>query len=261
MAVLKFALGLSLGFFDRAQNACRGFWNGRSWLLVVGLLLLPGASFGQGVEAKGQLVAQGSRGFSPIFPYDALIAGKTGYAQVTFTVDYSGRAMLLNVDSATDKNFAQAFSADIEAVEFITPRRNGHPLMSQVHERYEFSKPVLDAVAQEILNELRKPEPKLLSESDLDAKPQPIRQPQPAYPSALRGDEESGKAEIEFIIDRTGRVLFPRIVSATHDDFGWAAATAVVRWKYKPPMKNGAAVDVRVRDTVVFDIKKANGMW
>lgn len=206
--------------------------------------------------------AQGSRAFSPITPYDELIAGRGGWAEVSFTVDYSGRAILLNTEASSARAFAHAFQADIEAVEFIPPRRNGQPIMSIARERFEFpATPAMDPVATHILEELRKPEPNLCPASELDAKPQPIRQPQPAYPWALRGDEVSGSAEVEFVIDRTGRVLFPRIVSATEEDFGWAAATAVTHWKYKPPTKNGVAVDTRIKDTVVFDIKKANGMW
>lgn len=213
-------------------------------------------------ENKPVIPAQGSRAFNPVVPYEALIAGRAGWAQISFTVDYSGRAILLNTEACSDRSFAQAFQADIEAIEFIPPRRNGQPIMTAARERYEFpANPALDAVAQEVLKELRKPEPGLCPVEQLDAPPQPIRQPQPAYPWALRGDEESGKAEIEFVIDRTGRVLFPRVVSATHVDFGWAAATAVIRWKYKPPTKNGTPVDTRIRDTIVFDIKKANGMW
>lgn len=220
------------------------------------------ASLRADTAGQGGVSAQGSRSYNPITPYDALIAGQSGWAEISFTVDYSGRAILLNVESCSDRSFAKAFMADVEAVEFIPPRRNGQPLMSVARERYDFSgKPSLDPVAQEILQELRKPTPGLCPEAELDAKPQAIRQPPSAYPWALRGDEESGQAEIEFVIDRNGRVLFPRIISATHDDFGWAAATAVTHWKFKPPTKGGKPVDTRVKDTLVFDIKKAGGMW
>jgi acyl dehydratase len=63
------------------------------------------------------------------------------------------------------------------------------------------------------------------------------------------------------VIDRNGRPLFPHIISATHEDFGWAAATGILRWRYQPPVKNGEKVDARVKVTVVFDIKKSADMW
>ena len=213
-------------------------------------------------QPAGDRKASPSRAYNPVVPYDALIAGRAGSAEITFTVDYSGRAMLLNVVSATDANFAGAFMADIEQTEFSPPRINGRALMSSLKERFDFpAQPTVDAVAQGILAELRKPKPAILSADELDKKPQPIRQPAPAYPWAQRSDSASGQAEIEFVIDRNGRPLFPHIISATHEDFGWAAATGILRWRYQPPVKNGEKVDARIKVTVVFDIKKSADMW
>jgi len=206
--------------------------------------------------------AQASRAFNPIFPYDALIAGRGGWAEISYTVDYSGRAILPTVVGSSEKAFALAFQADIDAIEFIPPRRNGQPVMSMSKQRYDFpAKPALDLIAREILAELRKPEPNLCPVEELDAKPEALRKPLTVYPWVLRGDGESGKAEIEFVIDRNGRVLFPHIVSATHEDFGWSAATAVIGWRYKSPTKGGVKVDTRIKETIVYDISKSKGMW
>lgn len=206
--------------------------------------------------------AQASRAFKPVHPYEALIAGRGGWAEIGFTVDTSGRAILASPVGSSDPAFAHSFMADLEAIEFSPPRTNGQPLMSIGRERFEFlDKPALDAVASEILAELRKPEPALTPVAELDAKPEPIRQPVATYPWVLRGDEISGEAEVEFVVDRNGRTLFPRIVSSTHEDFGWAAATAVLDWRYKSPMKAGAKVDTRITEKIVYDIKKAAEMW
>ena len=209
-----------------------------------------------------EIRAQASRAYNPVFPYEALVAGHAGWAEITFTVDYSGRAILLSTVAASDPVFASAFQADIEAIEFVPPRKNGSPLMSQVKERYDFpAQPALDAIAKGILAELRKPKPAIVNVDELDKKPEPIRQPQPAYPWILRSDGLSGQAEIEFVIDRNGRPLFPRIISSTNGDFGWAAATGIQRWRYQPPVKNGEKVDARIKVTVVFDINKNADMW
>lgn len=214
-------------------------------------------------EGKSLPKVQGSRSLSPVFPYEALIAGKSGSAEVNFTVGTDGRAILLGTEKATDPAFSHALQADIEAIEFIPPRRNGQPQMTMTREYFDFpGKPALDPIAQEILTELRKPSPAITPVEALDAKPELLRKPQPpAYPWVLRSDAISGEAVIEFIIDRNGRTLFPRIVSATHEDFGWAAATNILRWRYKSPTKGGAKVDTRITTTVVFDINKANDMW
>ena len=76
--------------------------------------------------------------------------------------------------------------------------------------------------------------------------------------AAFSQDEESTQ-QFQLSSDgkmRDGRVLFPRIVSASHEDFGWAAATAVAQWKFNPPMRNGQRVDVRMVVPVMFDAQK-----
>jgi TonB family protein len=241
----------------------------RSHLLTCVTTLLLGVALGlasakaqEGAGNAGGRKAEASRPYNPVVPYDALIAGRAGSAEISFTVDYSGRAMLLNSVSATDTAFANAFMADIEAVEFSPPRLNGRALMSSLKERFDFpAQPKLDTVAQGILADLRKPKPSILSVDQLDKAPKPIRQPRPAYPWAQRSDSASGNAEIEFVIDRNGRPLFPHVISATHEDFGWAAATGILRWRYEPPVKNGEKVDTRIKVTVVFDINKSADMW
>jgi TonB family protein len=120
----------------------------------------------------------------------------------------------------------------------------------------------LDPVAKQILAELRKPKPAIYTVNQLDKKPVAVRQePHPAYPYALQSDGLSGQAEIEVVIDRDGRVLFPRIVSASQEDFGWAAAVAVSRWRFQPPTKDGQKVDARLTIPFTFDYAKMASSW
>jgi TonB family protein len=229
----------------------------------VGILLCTATLWAQTPPGgSDEIKAQASRAYNPVFPYEALVAGRGGWAEISFTIDYSGRAILPCTVAASDPAYASAFQADIEAIEFVPPRKNGSPLMSQLKERFDFpAQPALDAVAKGILAELRKPKPAIVNAAELDKKPEPIRQPQPAYPWILRSDGLSGQAEIEFVIDRNGRPLFPRILSSTNEDFGWAAVTGVQRWRYQPPVKNGEKVDARIKVTVIFDINKNADMW
>ena len=202
------------------------------------------------------------RNVAPVYPYDLLIQGKDGSAEVLFTIDYAGKAILGSAVKASDPAFAKALLADIEANEFLPPRVNGKPKLSQAKLPHTFRAGFgLDATAREILTELRKPLPSLTRADQLDKKPVTIRQDQSTYPYSLQSDGVSGRAEIEIVIDRTGRVLFPRILSATNDDIGYAAATAVTRWRYQPPMKGGVAVDARATVTVTYDQAKMAAAW
>jgi outer membrane biosynthesis protein TonB len=58
---------------------------------------------------------------------------------------------------------------------------------------------------------------------------------------------------VEFVVDHAGHAQLPRIVSSTDPDFGWAAATAVGRWQFTIPTKEGKPVDVLVRVPLVYN--------
>jgi TonB family protein len=209
-----------------------------------------------------RIVPKSVRNTAPIYPYELLIQGKEGSAEVQFTIEYSGKAILASVVTATDPAFAKALLADIEANEFLPPRINGQPKLAQAQLRYSFNSSAgLDVAARQILAELRKPMPAIPLADQLDKKATPVRQDQPIYPYSLLSDGVSGHAEIEVVIDRTGRVLFPRIVSATNEDVGYAAAAAVARWRYQPGQKGGQPVDSRLTVTINYDQAKMAASW
>jgi TonB family protein len=80
----------------------------------------------------------------------------------------------------------------------------------------------------------------------LDERLRPIWRIRPAYPQALRIEKPAGKAVIEFVVDREGRARLPRVVSASHPEFGWSAASALSQWVFAPPRRGGEPVDVNV---------------
>jgi TonB family protein len=194
---------------------------------------------------------------SPVYPYELLISGQTGWAEATFVVDYRGRPLFANPKEASAPAFAKATVAMIEASEYVPGKINKHCVMASAQEKCEFSgEAALDPEARQVLATLRQNPESVASVADLDERPHPMKQDSPAYPRALCDDGLTGQAEIEFIIDREGRVLFPRIVSATHEDFGWAAATAVAQWRFQAPKKNGKPVEAKMRVPILFDAQK-----
>ncbi|HEU5080242.1 MAG TPA: energy transducer TonB [Opitutaceae bacterium] len=202
------------------------------------------------------------RRLSPVYPLDLLIKGRTGSAEVRFMVDYSGRPVMTSILNATNPAFGQALLADIESNEFMPPRVNGKPQLTLSGQKYIFDgEASLDPTEKRLLAELRKPMPAIVSVRELDKPLVQTRKDSPVYPFALQSDGLSGKAEVEFIVDRDGRVNFPKILSSTQEDFGWAAATAIARWRYTPPTKGGQKVDVRTSVVVKFDHTKGSVTW
>jgi TonB family protein len=198
-----------------------------------------------------------SRKVAAVYPYEQLVKGQNGWGEVSFVVDYSGRAILAASTGASDAAFSKSVVAMLEATEFSPAKKDKRTVMAPSTNRELFSpEATLDPVARNVLSELRKPQPAIYTVADLDDRPKAVAQRSAVYPRSMKTDGLTGQAEIEFIVDRDGRVLFPRIVSSSHEDFGWAAATAVAQWKFNPPMRNGQRVDMRMTVPVIFDAQK-----
>lgn len=202
------------------------------------------------------------RKLAPVYPLDLLLAGKTGWAEVRFMVDYSGRPTMASIAGSSNPLFGQALLAEIESHEFMPPRVNGQPQIALSGQRYAFDGEAnLDATEKRILAELRKPSPAIVPSTELDPPLKGTRREPPLYPSTLLSEGISGKTEIEFIVTQEGRVVFPKVLSATVEDFGWAAATAIVRWRFQPPTKGSQKVDTRTRITVTYDHTKSTATF
>lgn len=193
---------------------------------------------------------------TPVYPYEMLINGEPGWADASFVIDYTGRPLFANPAGSSNRAFAMAVVAMVEASAYNPGRKGKEAVLTSTKEHYEFAgESSLDPEAKRILGELRS-HASILSTNDLDTRPKVVQQVSPAYPRALKDDGLTGQAEIEFIIDREGRVLFPRIVSASHEDFGWAAATAVAQWKFQPPQKGGRNVEAKMSVPILFTAQK-----
>ena len=159
--------------------------------------------------------------------------------------------------SASLPEFGAAAAAMIEAWTFEPATKCGKPCWAilrkeQVFDGYGGDFPLNDS-ADRLLSILRRnPCPILLITNDLDSPLKGRFLPPPVVPPSVRAAKARTEALIEFIVDHAGHAQLPRIVSADNPDFGWAAATAVGRWQYTQPTKNGRPVDVFARVPIVF---------
>lgn len=95
---------------------------------------------------------------------------------------------------------------------------------------------------------------KIFNIDDLDRIPEPVLQPAPVFPVAMRREAQSAKVIVEFIVDTTGKVLDPVIIDTSHHGFDDAAMSGVSRWKFKAGLRAGKKVNTRMRVPIIFKL-------
>ena len=86
----------------------------------------------------------------------------------------------------------------------------------------------------------------------VDAKPLPIRTPQPEYPADLRAQNLEGTVVLAVSIDEKGEVATCEVTKSTDKRFEAAAIEAVRKWKFNPATKNKTPVSCKVTLPIRF---------
>ena len=206
-----------------------------------------------------------------VYPYDLAVAGVEGDAVVHFNIDAEGFAREVTVASASRPAFGLAAKGMVEAQRFAPLMQDGKAVArTGLKQSVKFTLAGLDADTRAMLDELKKPQPAIAKAKELDAVPPKLNKAvSPVYPQSLfaTGDQaaKGGEAVVECFINAQGRVLLPRIISASTEDCGWAAATALLRWEFAPPTKGGKPVATRIHIPLEFVPPKAerpsSGRW
>lgn len=189
----------------------------------------------------------------PVWPFEALFDGEGGGASVDFTVQPGGTVTDVRVRDATRPEFGRALVAALEGWSFRPAVSNGQPVAVALVKHAEFKAVPVDAAPGESSDPLVRlvrlaRVGEIRGGAGLDEKPAPLYRVAPGYPAALRtSGRPSGQAIVDFVIDRDGRARLPRVVSSTHEEFGWAAATAVTQWVFKVPRRGGGPTEVKVQ--------------
>jgi TonB family protein len=187
----------------------------------------------------------------PVYPHPQLTGGVEGTAQVFFSVNEEGRVNSVRVAEAADPDFGASLVAAISAWRFKPLYHHGEAAAVDFALKWKFSLPTGADTDPESLAALNPDAPRAKAR-ELDRPLFPLYRRAPQYPAALFEAKTAGAAEIEVTINKSGRVCWPRIVSATQPEFGWAAATAVSQWYFETPLKGGQPVAVRVVIPVRF---------
>lgn len=185
----------------------------------------------------------------PIFPSEQLLAGETGTAQSSFTINASGGVEDFLSGDCSAPGFGASLAAAVETWLFRPATKDGNGVPVRVTITQDF-RTTADGPLSRLAAKLK--EGSIGSARGLDGPIQMLWRGFPAYPEALKREKPEGDAIIEMIIDSDGRARLPRIISATKPEFGWAAAAAVNQWVFAPPRRDGGPTEVRVRVPMHF---------
>jgi TonB family protein len=183
----------------------------------------------------------------PAWPVDLLVKGEAVSATAEFTIGINGRVREVKVKEASHPECGQALAAAMVLWSFSPVIVNGRGVEVTLIKKAEFKAVPLDSADDAdptgaLVRLLRKGG--IAGGRGLDKPLTPVFRRAPVLPPGAEGTK--GRAVIEFIIDRDGRVRLPRIVSATSDALGWPAATALSQWVFERPTRGGQPTEVRV---------------
>ncbi len=88
--------------------------------------------------------------------------------------------------------------------------------------------------------------------ADLDRVPDPILQPAPLFPVAMRREALTATVTVEFVVDTQGVVLGAFVLSSTNSGVDAAAVAGVLKWKFRAGVKQGRKVNTRMRVPILF---------
>ncbi len=89
--------------------------------------------------------------------------------------------------------------------------------------------------------------------AELDRIPEPILQPSPIFPIAMKRDALTATVYIEFIVDSGGKVVGAFVINSTNSGFDAAALSGVARWRFRPGTLHGRKVNTRMRVPIAFE--------
>ena len=189
----------------------------------------------------------------PRFPRSVLDLGyDKGFAKIVFIVDEAGQQRDFVITSTSHPDFGMELLKALRKWKFspIYVKRKPQTTRIKLEANFKFrgiSNDDINIIEEAQLRfERVKPIYRINNLSELDREPRLLKEVPPFFPEKMKRRNKNGRVLVEFFIDPNGNVLAPGIKSATNDDFAIAVLSAVQKWKFEPPMKNGIPVSAHV---------------
>lgn len=195
-----------------------------------------------------------------VYPLNLLKDNISGSAKVMVSVDPDGAVQKVEILEATHPEFGLATRAMMQSWEFEPAPKNGKQAWSIFALEQKFNTHArgteVSESAKKILKNLKSHSSDIHATLASDSLPVALYNPIPAYPSHLAKEGVGDMVMIEFFIDEEGAVQLPHIVEAKNDELAWLALTAVSRWLFESPLRQGRPVVIRARLPINFSPSK-----
>lgn len=201
------------------------------------------------------LEAESVKTVTPVYPYALLTKGVTGSATVRIQTLPSGTITRVQIIESSHEDFGNALLAAARHFTLTPARYKGSPTSTIATISFDFHPENPDLKfspeAQAMLNADGNHANDIATDDKLDA-PLKIKK-SAALQSFRHALLPPGRATIEFLVDKTGRVQLPRIVQTLAPEAAFAAMQEISMRVYEPPMQQGKPVTVRTQLTLVYE--------
>lgn len=99
---------------------------------------------------------------------------------------------------------------------------------------------------------------KIFNLSDLDRSPEALVKVTPTLPPQLKQTGTHVVVVVLFVVDSNGVVRNAEIYKTDDPRFNDTALLGIAKWKFRPGIKNGRRVNVRMLQPMIFDVKDSD---
>ena len=101
------------------------------------------------------------------------------------------------------------------------------------------------------------PEKSTYESDEVDEDPVPTSRPQPIYPRYARNRGREGHVDLQFTVDKQGKVQDAVVIDAKPGQvFEASALRAIRRWTFRPGIRDGKPVATRLEIRILFKLDR-----
>ncbi|MGA3007342.1 MAG: energy transducer TonB [Opitutaceae bacterium] len=92
------------------------------------------------------------------------------------------------------------------------------------------------------------------ADTTVDTPPRPTYEAPVDYPIVMQRENLSGVVNVRFVVDAKGQVRDPIVISSTNPAFNQSVIDAVLKFRFEPALRHGAAVDATIGEAINFQM-------